>query len=266
MLVFWLVCLWERNGTRHGCSALNETKSAFREKNSNFHPTPVLPCDRSPFRSYIPSVVMGQVIHTTFTVPTCLYDNVITVCCRANTQCSLCTFYMLFCEVVSVIYILISKLVPHPQLLVASGLSTILNCDPINSIVKSTLLPFSKSSDGWSSIILGAVKSPPCPSSAEYVKMVSSSRTSPDSAPSPGCSLASAPAAGLGGSDSGSVTRLMRYWKPWQPPDSTWMRRARCGLLSLRIMSLRRCSSERTGCQYTNPCSMVKTGRNRLNR
>lgn len=67
-------------------------------------------------------------------------------------------------RVVSV-YTLISKLVPHPQLLVASGLSVILNCDPISSIVKSTLLPLRRSSDGWSRMILAPFRSACCPSS-----------------------------------------------------------------------------------------------------
>lgn len=32
----------------------------------------------------------------------------------------------------------------------------------------------------------------------------------------------------------------IRYWKPWQPPDSTVMRRAREGLSSLVMISRRR--------------------------
>ena len=43
-----------------------------------------------------------------------------------------------------------SKLVPQPQLLVAAGFPTILNWLPINSMVKSTLLPFSSSRLGSS--------------------------------------------------------------------------------------------------------------------
>lgn len=39
----------------------------------------------------------------------------------------------------------------------------------------------------------------------------------------------------------GSVESDMRYWKPWQPPDSTWMRSARYGFLSLDIICERRC-------------------------
>ncbi len=39
----------------------------------------------------------------------------------------------------------------------------------------------------------------------------------------------------------GRVVRDMRYWKPWQPPLSTVMRRARFGLESLAMISLRRC-------------------------
>jgi len=41
-------------------------------------------------------------------------------------------------------------------------------------------------------------------------------------------------------SRGGSVVRDIRYWKPWQPPLSTWIRRARCGFESLDIISLRR--------------------------
>lgn len=117
-----------------------------------------------------------------------------------------------------------SKLVPQPQLLVARGLSTILNCDPINSIVKSTLLPFSSSRDGPSRMIFGSSKAFLSPaaslSSAWYTNMVSSSRMD--------CGESSPPKAdGDEGSSGGNVTRLIRYWKPWQPPLSTWIRSAR---------------------------------------
>ena len=46
----------------------------------------------------------------------------------------------------------------------------------------------------------------------------------------------------LGGrSDSGGrVVKDMRYWKPWQPPLSTVIRRARFGFLSLAMISRRR--------------------------
>jgi hypothetical protein len=33
----------------------------------------------------------------------------------------------------------------------------------------------------------------------------------------------------------------MRYWKPWQPPLSTVMRKARFGFTSWAMISLRRC-------------------------
>jgi len=36
------------------------------------------------------------------------------------------------------------------------------------------------------------------------------------------------------------VVRDMRYWKPWQPPLSTWIRRARLGFESLVMISERR--------------------------
>lgn len=39
----------------------------------------------------------------------------------------------------------------------------------------------------------------------------------------------------LESTDEGSVVKLMRYWKPWQPPDVTVMRSARSGLDSVRI-------------------------------
>ena len=42
------------------------------------------------------------------------------------------------------------------------------------------------------------------------------------------------------------LTRDMRYWNPWQPPDSTVMRRARKGLESLAMISLRRYCKEKT--------------------
>lgn len=105
-------------------------------------------------------------------------------------------------------YILISKLVPQPQLLVASGLSMILNCEPINSIVKSTLLPLRRSRDGSSSIIFGPSSEAVAgsASSGMYWKIVSSSLTMEDHS-----------AASL----AGKVTRLMRYWNPWHPPLST---------------------------------------------
>jgi len=122
------------------------------------------------------------------------------------------------------IYALMSKLVPQPQLDVARGLSTILNCEPINSCVKSTLLPLSKSNDGSSRMILGASGTGAAPSSANW-KIVSSSRTT---------------SARFGSSGGGIVTKLMTYWKPWQPPDSTWMRRPRFGLASLVIIVDRR--------------------------
>src|SRR3569833_2715723 len=67
--------------------------------------------------------------------------------------------------------------------------------------------------------------------------MVSSSRTM---APVDSWGAADLSAA-TDGNVSGSVTRLMRYWKPWQPPLSTCMRRARKGLASLAITSERRC-------------------------
>ena len=104
----------------------------------------------------------------------------------------------------------ISKLVPQPQLLVAAGFPTILNWLPINSVVKSTLLPFSSSRLG-SSIITFA------PEPSLDSNTVSSS-----------------------GDIAEVLVRAMRYWKPWHPPDSTVTRRARLGLESLDIISLRR--------------------------
>lgn len=38
----------------------------------------------------------------------------------------------------------------------------------------------------------------------------------------------------------GNVVRDMRYWKPWQPPLSTVIRRARLGFASLVMISFRR--------------------------
>lgn len=104
-------------------------------------------------------------------------------------------------------YAFISKLVPQPQLLVAAGFPTILNWLPINSMVKSTLLPFSSSKLG-SSITTFA------PEQSLDSNIVSSSRDISD-----------------------VLVRDMRYWKPWHPPDSTVTRRARSGLESLVIIS-----------------------------
>ena len=104
----------------------------------------------------------------------------------------------------------ISKLVPQPQLLVAAGFPTILNWLPINSIVKSTLLPLSSSR-------LGSSMTTFAPKQSLDSKSVSSS-----------------------GEIAEVLVRDMRYWKPWHPPDSTVTRKARSGLDSLVIISLRR--------------------------
>lgn len=122
--------------------------------------------------------------------------------------------------------VLISKLVPQPQLLVASGLSTILNWLPINSIVKSTLLPFSSSRLGPSITTLA-----PDPSSA--VKTVSSSSKFPTFASS-GIEFDEKDSTG------GRVVRDIKYWKPWQPPLSTCIRSARLGFESWDMISFRR--------------------------
>jgi hypothetical protein len=42
----------------------------------------------------------------------------------------------------------------------------------------------------------------------------------------------------------GRFVRLIRYWKPWQPPLSTWMRSAREGLASRAMISERRWDRE----------------------
>lgn len=44
----------------------------------------------------------------------------------------------------------------------------------------------------------------------------------------------------------GSVVSDMRYWKPWHPPDSTWMRSARPAFLSLVMIWERRCRGRRS--------------------
>lgn len=43
-----------------------------------------------------------------------------------------------------------------------------------------------------------------------------------------------------GRESGGRVVSDMRYWKPWQPPLSTEMRRARFGFSSLAMISRRR--------------------------
>lgn len=43
--------------------------------------------------------------------------------------------------------------------------------------------------------------------------------------------------------EGGRVVRDMRYWKPWQPPDSTDMRRARSGFASRDMISRRRAAA-----------------------
>jgi hypothetical protein len=147
-----------------------------------------------------------------------------------------------------------SKLVPHPQLLVASGLSTILNWLPINSIVKSILLPFNSSRLGPSITTFA-----PDPSSA--AKTVSSSSSSPTFASSGNggergvlddIALGSLDEALSAGDDfprveskekdstGGRVVSDIKYWKPWQPPLSTCIRRARSGFESWDMISFRR--------------------------
>lgn len=110
---------------------------------------------------------------------------------------------------------LISKLVPHPQLLVARGLLT-LNWLPINSVVKSTTLPDKSSRDAWS---MTTWAWPPCGSVSSVLggsKTVSSTSSTFE--------------------DGSSV---MRYWKPWQPPLVTVIRR--CWLSwDEEVISLRR--------------------------
>lgn len=46
---------------------------------------------------------------------------------------------------------------------------------------------------------------------------------------------------GDGMRDDGRVVVERKYWKPWQPPDSTWIRRARWGLESCDIISANLC-------------------------
>lgn len=46
------------------------------------------------------------------------------------------------------------------------------------------------------------------------------------------------------GDDEGSggiVVSDIRYWNPWHPPDSTWIRSARSGFLSWAMILERRC-------------------------
>jgi hypothetical protein len=91
-----------------------------------------------------------------------------------------------------------SKLVPHPQLLFALGLPTILNWLPSNSVVKSIVLPLSSSNEA-KSITTSAF---PVPTSSSAANMVSSS-----------------------GSTLEGPSSDIRYWKPWQPPEVTVTRR-----------------------------------------
>lgn len=144
-----------------------------------------------------------------------------------------------------------SKLVPHPQLLELFGFITA-NWLPIKPVVNSTRLPF-KSSKLGTSITTFALES------------VSSKTTSSSSSNATSCfsgdglatadfefgSLAETLSAGgfsmgIESDDEergGIVDSERRYWKPWHPPDSTWIRRARLGLESFAIISFNLCKS-----------------------
>jgi len=143
-------------------------------------------------------------------------------------------WYLDFFKSGKIHYILISKLVPQPQLLDASGLSTILNWLPINSIVKSTLLPFNNSRLGPSITTFA-----PDPSSvAKTVSSSSNSATLLARLEKGGAvkfedktfdvweeGLSAGELSSSVGMDAesrgGRVVSDIRYWKPWQPPLST---------------------------------------------
>src|ERR1700728_427947 len=92
---------------------------------------------------------------------------------RKSVEAFVGTYILGKIEQQSIVDYSISKLVPHPQLLFALGLPTIVNWLPSNSVVKSIVLPLSSSNEA-KSITTSAF---PVPASSSTANMVSSSRS-----------------------------------------------------------------------------------------